>query len=180
MSEIYILVSRTDGSVAHVAFQTEGRFPSRPLGGWTKAEGDQLWRRVPTDANIEFELSRVSRTWARLGDPTLVSWRQISPAEHAMFNQNRQHRDALEDVNGKLQHNMVKARELHRALIRHVNGSQFLTLDREWVSAFARNDLLAAAAVEAKRQAMRNVVNDPRIEAAKNIEELLVVVPIEG
>jgi len=108
----------------------------------------------------------------------MVSWRRLTLAEHEMFNQNRNHRDALEDVNGVLRHNMVKARELHRSLIRHSNGAKFLTIDREWVDAFAKGDKQTADAVEAQRQAMRDVVDDPRIEAAQTIEELLAVVPL--
>ena len=177
MAEIYLAVSRSDGSVAHVAFQTEGRFPSRPLGGWEKAPDAFAWTRQPSDENIEFELARVSANWSRLGDPVMIGWRRISDEEHRLFETDRVYRDALTDVDGKLQHDMPKARALHQAYLRHQNGDKFMTLDREWLDKNARGDANGAAEVEAKRQALRDFVNDPRIEAAKTIDELKRVVP---
>lgn len=174
--ELYIGVSRSDGTVAHVAMQLEGRFPSRPRGGWTLVDG-ATWKREGSDANIEYELARINQNWVRTGDATMVGWRILSPAEHEMFNQNRQHRNALEDVGGKIQYNMVKARELHREFLRHYNGDKLIGLDREWVNASAAKDTLAVTAVEAKRAALAASVTDPRIEAAQTIEELLLVAP---
>lgn len=177
--EIYLAVSRSDGSVAHVAFQTEGRFPSRPLGGWEKAPDKFVWTREASDGNIEFELARVNANWSRMGDPVMVGWRRLSDEEHRVFETDRVYRDALTDVDGKLQHDMPKARALHKAYLRHQNGDRFMTLDREWVDKSARGDAAGAAAIEARRQALRDFVDDPRIEEAATVEELKRVVPDE-
>lgn len=179
-SEIYIVVSRSDGSVAHIAFQTRGRFPSQPKGGWERdPEGDKGfgWKREATDANIEYELARHSANWGRMGDPTLVGWRRLSLEEHEMFNKDRVYRNALKDDGGKIKHDMPKARELHKARLRHLNGDKFMSLDRQWVDASASGKKSEADAIEAKRKALRDFVNDPRIDAAQTIEELKLIVP---
>lgn len=177
MAEIYLAVARTDGSVAHVSFQTDGRFPSQPLGGWRKSTQDFVWTRDQSDENIEYELARVNANWSRLGDPTMIGWKRLSAEEHAMFNADREYRDAMTLKAGKIEHDMPKARELHKARIRHLNGDKFMTMDREWVDANARGDTAEAAAVELRRKALRDAVNDPRIDEAKTLEELKVVTP---
>jgi hypothetical protein len=178
MSEVYIGVSRSDGSVVHVAFQTVMRAPTRPdTGGWQGP--DQLGRyfREASDSNIAADLARFNEQWAQLGDPTMTGWRKLSDPEHEMFNQNRAHRNALEDVGGKIQHNMPKARELHREYLRHYNGDKLIGLDRDWVNASVAKDNAKIKATEDKRKALADTVVDPRIEAAKTIEELLLVTP---
>lgn len=183
MAEVYIGISRDDGSVVHYAFQTFMRCPVNPGGPWRRVDGG--WERDASDANIEFDVMRLTRYWAsrkdEAGNPdpdaAMVGWRRLTQAEHDMFEQDRHYRDALEDTGGKIQHNMTKAAELHRARIRHDNGDKFLTMDREWVDAMARGDKLAADAVEAQRKAMRDSVNDPRINAARSIDDLKAIAP---
>jgi hypothetical protein len=206
-TEVYAAITRADGSVVHVAVQLVGRFPTAPNRFWQLLD-DDLWSRLkllvlklkgrppwatygrePTDEAINYECMRLDYAWTNRFDeygqplppePGMVSWRRISDAEHQMFNQDRIYRDALEDAGGKIQHNMTKAKELHRAHLRHVNGDKFMALDRQWVDAMAANKRPEADAVEAKRKAMRDRVNDPAIDAAKTIEELKAVTPIEG
>jgi len=176
MSEVYIGISRTDGSVAHYAFQTEMRSSVAPKGPWRLADNER-WARESSDENIEFDVARLALYWGRMGDPLPVGWRRLSLAEHEQFNQDRDYRDALEDVGGKIQHNMPKARDLHRACLRHKNGDKFMQLDREWVNCSAVGDKQGADAVEAKRKALRDFVTDPRIDNATNLDELKRVTP---
>lgn len=196
-TEIYIAISRTDGSVAHMAVQLLGRFPRQPNVYWQRLD-DDLWDRIklfvvgltgkpnwatfgrePTDQAINFEVMRQDANWVRYGDPGMVSWRRISDDEHEMFNQHRWHRNALEDAGGKIQHNMPKARELHRQMLRHFNGDKLIFLDRDWVNASVAKDILMVKQVEDKRKALADTVIDPRIEAAQTIDELLLVTPAE-
>jgi len=180
MSEVYIGVSRSDGSVVHVAFQTVMRAAQKPTtGGWEGPDALGRYSRTASDVNIAVDISRFNEQWTQLGDPTLVGWRRLSDAEHEMFNQNRWHRNALEDVGGKIQHNMPKARQLHREMLQHYNGDKLLGLDRDWVNASIAKDNAKLKATEGKRKALADTVVDPRIEAAKTIEELLLVTPAE-
>lgn len=178
MAEVYICVALSDGSVVHIAYQTEMRAPKYPGGPWVGPNALGVFTRDSSDANIEYEVSRAARHWRQDGKET-VSWRRLSDAEHQVFNQDRDYRNALEDVGGKLQHNMVKARELHKAVLRHWNGDKLLMLDREWVDASADGKKADADAVQAKRQALRDFVNDPRIDAAQTLAELKALVPPE-
>jgi hypothetical protein len=206
-TEIYIAVTRTDGSVVHVAVQLVGRFVQAPNQYWQLLD-DNLWSRMkllvlklkgrppwatygrePTDQAINYECMRLDYSWTNRfddkgqllpPDPGMVSWRRISDAEHELFTKDRQYREALEDVGGKLKHNMTKAKELHRAHLRHVNGDKFMQLDRQWVDAMASGDKQGADDVEKIRKKMRDRVNDPLIDAAQTIEELKAVTPIEG
>lgn len=196
-TEVYVGVTRTDGSVEHLAVQLVGRFPAAPNAFWQPLD-DNLWGRLklfvigltgrpkwatfgrePTDQAINYEVMRRDAYWTVMGDPGLVSWRRLSMLEHEMFNQNRGHRNALEDVGGKIQHNMPKARELHREMLRHYNGDKLLGLDREWVNASIAKDNAKVKATEDKRKALADTVSDPRIEAAQTITELLAVTPAE-
>lgn len=175
MSEVYIGIERGDGTVAHMAFQTDGRFPSKPIGvGWAQF-GNGTWGRAPTDASIQAEVDRQSRAWAALGDAAAASWKRLSGAEHETFNRHRHHRDALEMVGGVIRHNMPKARELHRHLLRHQRAEKLLILDAAFNGATARGDQARAAALEAIRAELRDLTDDPRIDAAQTIDQLVAV-----
>ena len=176
MNELYVVVSLSDGSVVHLAYQTEMGAPIHPGGPWRGPNDQGVFTREATDANIEHEVARASRHWQQDGKQT-VSWRRLSAAEHTLFEQDRDYRNALEDVGGKIQHNMPKARELHRAVLRHWNGDRLLTLDREWVDAMAGGKKTEADVVSAKRQSLKDFVNDPRIDTALTLAELKALIP---
>lgn len=190
-TENYIVISRTDGSVAHMAFQMVGRFPRAPNGFWTLLD-DSLWAslktfltgaltsrpawatygREPTDQAINHEVMRLDAGWMARGEPGLISWRRISEAEHFMFNEHRRHRDALEDAGGTIRHNMPRARELHRDLLRHQRVEKLMALDGQFNAARTKQ---AQDAIEAKRQALRDAPADPRIDAAVSVQDLLTI-----
>ena len=68
--------------------------------------------------------------------------------------------------------NMVKAREIHRTLIRAARAPLMAALDVEYQRADERGDADAKASVAARKQALRDAPADPRIEAAQTIKEL--------
>jgi hypothetical protein len=178
MAEFYVVARWSDGSVTHEAIQLDMRAHTAPMeNGWELGK-DGVFHRQPTIMVIEGYLARQAKRRAAEG-LTLVGWRQLTLAEHHEFERDRTYRNAMEDVGGKLRHNMNKARELHRDHLRHLNGERFLTLDREWLDASASGDKRAADAAEAKRKARRDLVNDPRIDAAQTIEELKQIVPAD-
>jgi hypothetical protein len=175
MSEVYLVLERSDGSVVHLAVQTRFRAPSRPTGpGWTQ-DSAGYWNREITAESLAHEVRREERRWIALDGLTLVSWRSLSIDEHEQFNQHRHHRDAMELVGGVVQHNMPKARELHRHLLRHQRAEKLLILDGAYNGAVAKGDTAKADEIEAKRQALRDLTSDPRIEAAKDISELVQI-----
>ena len=170
--EIYLVARWSDGSVSHEAMQLDGRFPAQPTENGWRFVSDGTWVRASNDANCAEYLVRVAQRRLDLDGVTLLGWRRITQQEHELFERDREYRNALEDVDGQCQHNMVKARELHRTCLRHQNGAKLLLLDREWVDCAAKGDTGGASAVEAKRQALRDALTDPQIEACTNVIEL--------
>lgn len=178
VNEFYVVARWSDGSVSRESIQLLMRCAGTPVEvGWFKTP--QGWRRVATVAVVEGYLARVAQRRQELDGLTLLGWRALSPSENEMFNRDREYRNAMEDVGGRIQHNMVKARECHRERLRHINGDRFMGLDREWVNASAAGDSVAADAVEAQRKALRDLVDDPRIDAAQSLDELKLIVPPE-
>jgi len=189
MSEVYVAATLTNGQVAHVAIQTSGRFPGRPAGGWAKSEGAFEWTRADSDENIEYELARHAQLWALptretqggniviMPGVSLVSWRRISPEEHALFEQDRPgegsyYRSAIVDRGGVIQHDMAKARECRRERVRQKRSIILSRLDGDWMKATGQGNKQKADEVEAERQKWRDAPADPRIDAAQSVEEL--------
>jgi len=175
--EIYLVARWSDGSVSHEAMQIVGRFPAQPTERGWRAAGDGTWVRASSDANCIEYLARVAQRRLELDNITMTGWRRLADDEHRMFERDREYRDAMEDAGGRIGHNMPKARELHRSRLRHINGDRFLRLDREWVNASASGNAAEARDVENKRKALRDMVDDPRIEAAQTLDDLKAVMP---
>ena len=179
MSEAYVCVSVSDGMVYHLAIQLEARLAGPPPAGsgWAGPFMDGTYGREATDAVIQHEVDRAAVAWATRseGAVTVLGWRRLSQAEHDTFSRNRPHRDALEDVAGVLQHNMSKARELHRHLLRHQRAEKLLILDGAYNGAVGAGNTVRAAAIEAMRAELRDLTSDPRIEAARDVAELVQV-----
>ena len=72
---------------------------------------------------------------------------------------------------------MLKAREIHRDRIRAAREKEFKTLDAEWMKAVGQKKTAEADVIEAKRQALRDAPDDPRINAAVTPEELNAIWP---
>jgi hypothetical protein len=175
MSEHYLVLERSDGSVVHLAVQTRIRAPSPPTGpGWSQ-DASGYWNREITAESLAAEVRREESRWIATDGLTLVSWRTLSVDEHEKFNEYRHHRDAMELVGGVIQHNMPKARELHRHLLRHQRAEKLLILDAAYNGAVAQGDTPRAAEIEARRAALRDLTSDPRIESAKDVTELAQV-----
>lgn len=74
---------------------------------------------------------------------------------------------------------MVKAREIHRANIQAASWSLIVALDIQYRVADDAANSDAKAAIATKRQALRNIINMPEIDAAQTPEELKAVWPKE-
>jgi hypothetical protein len=72
---------------------------------------------------------------------------------------------------------MTKARELHRATLRGLRAPKLAALDIDYQRADEADDKTAKQVIAAKKQALRDVTDDPAIEAAKTPEELKAVLP---
>lgn len=97
--------------------------------------------------------------------------------------QDRTFRGAWQFNGDVVEVDMAAARDIHREHLREERAPRFDALDAAWFRAAETNDTEAQANVAAQKQAMRNVTDDARIEAAATSDELKALtldVLIEG
>lgn len=161
-----------DGSLALMSFAVRSRSPTLPPGAVWLSKGQGLWHRQPTDENIKAEIAKTFPGINRAGikRPKPVAFRVIS---EAALPADRYYRNAWEiDGNGRVAENLEKAKAIHRDKLRNRRTEKMLPLDIQWSYAMANGRADLAAEAEAKRQALRDITEDPRIDAAKSIDEL--------
>lgn len=158
-----IAMRRNDGGVSFMALLTVGRGNVLPLGAqWLE---DGWWVRPPTEQVIESEIAKATEPG------TILGWRVLEDGEVPT---DRTYRNAWVDT-GKIEHDMVKAREIHRQHIRAHRASALKELDGQWMRAQGQGKKAEADAIEAERQKWRDAPADPRIEAATTVEELKAI-----
>lgn len=86
--------------------------------------------------------------------------------------QDRTFRSAWQFEGDQIEIIMAKAREIHRDNLRQERNPLLQKLDTEWFIAAEANDTAAKTEIAAKKQALRDVTKDPRIESATTVEEL--------
>lgn len=149
-----------------MGFFTVGRGSSLPYGAeWIEGNAG-WWRREPSDANVFHEISRAF--------PDATGYRRLLPGE---LPTDRSYRDAWRDDGKKIHHHMPKAREIHLGRLRRQRGEVLAELDKKWMIAMGADDKHAAKAIEAKRQALRDmpVTKAPALEAAQTTEDLKTI-----
>lgn len=145
-------------------FVTKGRGTFLPSGAkWATAHE---WEREPNDANIEENL------FNSFIDRPVVSWRRLSLGD---IPADRSFRDAWKDDGAAIVHDIAIAKDIKRRHIRHERARALQALDGQWMRANAKGDYAEVAAVEGLRQRWRDAPQDPRIEAAQTVEDLLSI-----
>jgi hypothetical protein len=115
----------------------------------------------------------------------LAKWRSVNPAGHVGYHviaeadipQDRTYRNAWMSDGGAIRHDMAKARQLHRQLMRVARAPLLAALDIAYQRADEAADAAAKAQIAAQKQALRDATADPRIEAAQTPEELKAAWP---
>lgn len=92
----------------------------------------------------------------------------------------RTYRNGWQASGGLVRHDIAKCRTLHRDRLRALRKPLLEALDAQWMRAKGQGNEDAAAVIEARRQALRDAPADPRIEAAKSVEELKAIRLPEG
>ena len=161
---IYIAMTMPDASVQIMTFAVIGRGNVLPQGAtWLKEPGH--WLRDPTDATIEYEIRQVFP-----GAEKPVSWRRFELGE--IKEQDRVFRDAWRDTGKSIEPHLPTAKKLKADMIRKERKVTLRDLDAKWMRATGQKDTAAADAIEAERQKWRDAPADPRIDAARSVEEL--------
>lgn len=104
--------------------------------------------------------------WKVTSPGMYVSHREIDPTT---IPADRTFRNALKP---DLTHDMEKCREIQRGRLREQRAPLLAALDIEYHRADERGDAKAKAEIAARKQALRDITNDPRIDAAKTPEDL--------
>lgn len=128
--------------------------------------GRPAWVREPTRAAVDEE---IARSEFGLGKKPIKGWRIISAPDVPA---DRSYRGAWKDDGKAIDHDMAKAREIHRDRLRRERGQVMPDLDAEYMKALESSDAARMAAIAARKQALRDAPADPRIEAAQTVEEL--------
>lgn len=131
----------------------------------TRADGGVSLLR--TDGSVDDEIAKLATV------TKIVSWREIDPSEKPL---DRTFRDAWKDT-GKIDVDMVKARDIQRDRIRAKRKPKLEALDIEYMKAHEKADVLAMNRIVAQKQALRDAPAHPDIEAAQTPEALKNVWP---
>lgn len=166
---IKIAISRADGSVAVMDLIVVGRGSILPDGAVWVSEG--WWRRKPTTEVIEKQIERGA---SYLG--TVTGWEIVDTKD---IPQDRTFREAWRNRGKRLEVDMPEARKIHLDRVRIARAPLLDQLDRDWMRATGQGKKADADAVEAKRQALRDLTTTIDVESAATPEALKAMWPKE-
>lgn len=162
----FVALTFDDGSLGVMQFVLD---PNVPSGVALPGYDPQTGRREATDAAIQAEVDR------SLFEPrVVVSWRRVAAADVPL---DRTYRNAWRDTGTVLDHDLAKARAIHRDYIREARAPLFASLDADYMQADEQANLLEKQRIAGLRQALRDAPQDPRIDAATTITELKAAWP---
>ena len=156
-----IALTCADGTLALMTFVTTEY----------RADGSIAWSRLATRGTVDAEIARASVSFDPEQVP-VVSWRFVEESEVPT---DRTYRNAWRDTGGRIEHDMVHARELHRNLLREARAPRLAALDLAYLQADEAHDQFDKTAIAQEKQRLRDVTLDPRIEAAQSIAELQAI-----
>lgn len=133
-------------------------------------EGKIIGDRGPTDA--EYRAHVIERAVPK--DATDV----VEMAVDAVLPE-RAFRDAWVLKGRSIDHDMAKARAIHRAKIREARAPLLAQLDVEYQRADERSDTAGKAGIAARKQKLRDATSDPAIDAATTVDDLKAAWPAE-
>lgn len=146
-----LALTLADGSLAVMSFVTRGFTPN----------GAVQFERELSEASVRAECAKAGLA--------LVSWRAITDED---LPATREYRGAWCDRGGRIGHDMPKARDIHRQKLRVERVGRLAKLDVEYQRADEAGDKKAKQTIAKAKQALRDAPADPRIEAARTVDEL--------
>lgn len=171
---VTVAVTRVDGGVTvlRVVVNEYEPDPAQPGQRRLRKHYD------PTTAYVDSLIAKYVADGHWVGGLAPVSWRFV-PNEYVDEQTDRTFRAAWRDTagNGKPDVDMPRAREIHRARLRKLRAPILEQLDNDYMRADETQNRKDKHAIAAKKQALRDVTNDPAIDAAQTPAQLLVVMP---
>lgn len=83
-----------------------------------------------------------------------------------------EYRNSWAILDGRVIHDIAKAREIKRDLLRNERKNLFVGLDADSIRAMEENDNPTLNEIKRKKKILRDIPADPRIEAASTVGEL--------
>lgn len=114
--------------------------------------------------------------WPEDERATIVSIHPIDPSD---IPQDRSFRDAWTHDGKTFAHDMAKARNIHRDRMRYARAPKLAALDIDYQRADEAGDAAAKKRIGQRKQALRDVTTDPRIDAAQTPAALKAIWPEE-
>lgn len=102
----------------------------------------------------------------------------VQIVEASVIPLDRTFRNAWKAGVGRIEHDMTECRSIQRDRLRQMRQPLLQRLDIEFMMAVEAGDLAKQANIAAKKQALRDVTADPRLEPSKTPEELKAVIPV--
>jgi hypothetical protein len=152
--QVKVALTLADGSLAVMGFVTRGFNP----------DGSVQFEREPTPENIQAEIAKAGLA--------VVSWRFVDDAD---LPASREYRNAWHDTGTAIDHDMPKAREIHRERLRAARKPLLEALDIEYQRADEDGDAAHKRDVVEHKNWLRGITDDPRIDAAQTIDDLKTV-----
>ena len=165
---IRVAVTRADHPLALLHIVATEFHPDAPSRGeapeLTAEQVKQFARshRLVTDDVVEREIDQL-----QFAD--VVRWRFI---DHSDVPADRTYRDALIDQANIIMPEMATARDLQRAHLRERRAPLLARLDVDQLRAIVHQDEATVSEIEARKQALRDLPQDPAIDAATTLAEL--------
>lgn len=125
---------------------------------------------VDPNTTLELEIAKSPDTWV---SPIV----EIVPISDADVPQDRSYRNGWTLRAGKVEHDMVKCRALHRDKMRTARKERMAVQDTRYMRADEDGDLATKRAVAARKKLLRDVTALPEIEAAQTIDALKAIWP---
>lgn len=164
---VTVAITRVDGGVTVMRVITA----EYQHDGDDKTTRVRTMHREPTPEYIDSLIAKRGDAWNDGNGKKALAWR-IVPNDYP--DADRTYRNAWKDAPGrnKPDHDMVKARNIHREHLRNARQPELDSLDVDYQRADERNDQAAKRNVATRKQQLRDVTEDPRIEAAQTVAAL--------
>jgi hypothetical protein len=140
-----------------------------------------LYALARTDGGVSLMVTTVDQDpqdeinkWSNAEKDLIVKVIKIDKSQVPLF---RRYRDAWTWNGSKVVHDMPRARNILRRDMRIVREPLLQALDRDYMRADEAGNTELKQQIAAKKQALRDVTNDPAIEAAATAEDLMNVWP---
>jgi hypothetical protein len=179
-----ITYTREDGSLT-VVHPVEGARLCRSI---TLADGRVMQTDAPVTADLFFRgwpVAGVVADWAetedefaaRVAAKDVPADTQFVLVDEADIPTDRSYRGAWVQKGAKVDHDMSKAREIHKDHLRKLRAPLLGDLDTQYMRADETGDAALKRSIAARKQQLRDVTKDPRIAAAATVEDLKALSP---